>query len=264
MRRRKLPSTRFAVVTAAVLTVVGLAGCATGGPAPSPTASESASPSATAPVTVDPTQQPTTVDALPGSAFLRVSATAEVGDEEVRLQLTFARAQTGVAAPDDFAAVQEECANAITSQLEIYPLLEPTGVISSQLAMVGDWPEGMTVAVVAGGIIASFGDGTNVAPTEDAVGMFGCTVPIVTGPGSAEFVSLLLGDPAVSDRTDLEQQIALGSFGFESDSGSAVEVRWRDCVIQLSSAAQRIATASGWTQQTQGNFGCLIGDEGTV
>lgn len=260
-----LPLARLAVSTAVAVTVVGLAGCGlTGGPTPTPTASDSASPSASTPVTSDPTVPPTTVDSLPGSAFLRVTATAEVGDEEVRLELTFARAQVAVAAADDFAAVQEECANAITSQLEVNPGLEPTGVIRSDLSMVGDWPEGMSVAVAAGGTVASFGDGRNVAPTEDGVGMFGCTVPVVTGPGAASFVSLLLGDPATSDRTDLEQQIAQGSFGFESDSGSAVEVRWRDCVIQLSSAAQRIATASGWVQQTQGSFGCLIGDDGSV
>jgi len=258
-----LPSARFAVGAAAALAVVVLAGCAAGGPTPSPTASDSASPSASAPV-VTPTEAPTTVDALPGSAFLRVSATAEVGDEEVRLELTFARAQTAVAAAADFAAVQEECPNAITSQLEVFPDLEPTGVITSELSMVGDWPDGMSVAVAAGGSIASFGDGSNVAPTEDGVGMFGCTVPVVTGPGAADFVSLLLGDPAVSDRADLDQQLALGYFGFETDSGSGVDIRWRDCVIQLSSAAQRIATASAWTQQTQGDFGCLIGDPGAV
>jgi hypothetical protein len=137
-------------------------------------------------------------------------------------------------------------------------------VLTSQLSMVGPWPEGMTVAIAAGGAVASFGEGSNVAPTEDQPGMFGCTVPLVTGPGAADFVSLLLGDPAVTDRTDLDQQVALGSFGFEADSGSAVPVRWRDCVIQLSSSAQRIATASGWLQQTQGDFGCLIGDDGSV
>jgi len=260
-----LPLARLAVSTAVAVTVVGLAGCGlVGGPTPTPTSSGSASPSATTPVVADPTVPPTTVDSLPGSAFVRVTATAEVGDEEVRLELTFARAQVADAAADEFAAVQEECANAIASQLEVYPGLEPTGVITSELSMVGDWPEGMTVAIAAGGTVASFGEGSNVVPTEDGVGMFGCTVPVVTGPGTARFVSLLLGDPTVTDRTDLEQQIGQGSFGFESDSDSAVEVRWRDCVIQLASSAQRIATASGWSTQTLGNFGCLIGDEGSV
>jgi hypothetical protein len=259
-----LPLARLAVSTAVAVTVVGLAGCGlVGDPTPTPTPSASASPSASAPGETGPTDPPTTVDSLPGSAFLRVTATAEVGDEEVRLELTFARAQVATANPGDFAAVQEECPNAIVSQLE-GSTLEPTGVITSELSMVGDWPEGMSVAIAAGGVVASFGEGAHVAPTEDGVGMFGCTVPVVTGPGAARFVSLLLGDPATSDRTDLEQQVALGSFGFESDSGSAVEVRWRDCVIQLSSSAQRIATASGWLPQTQGAFGCLIGDDGSV
>jgi hypothetical protein len=261
MRRTKLPLARLAVGT--LVALVALTGCAVGDPTPEPTSSDTASPSASAPVT-EPTDPPTTVDSLPGSAFLRVTATAEAGGEEVRLELTFARAQTGIGGADELAAVQEACPNAIASQLEIYPDLEPTGVITSQLSMVGDWPEGMTVAIAAGGTIASYGEGTNVAPTEDEPGMFGCTVPVVTGPGAADFVSLLLGDPAVSDRADLDDQIALGSFGFESDSGSAVTVRWRDCVIQLSSAAQRIATASAWAPQTQGAFGCLIGDRGTV
>lgn len=259
-----LPHARFAIGLTAAVTAVVLAGCTAGGPTPTPTASDSASPSASTPVVTAPTEAPTTVDALPGSAFLRVSATAEVGDEEVRLELTFARAQTALAAPTEFAAVQAECANAVASQLELSSGLEPTGVITSELSMVGSWPAGMTVAVAAGGTIASFGEGSNVAPTEDGVGTFGCTVPIVTGPGAADFVSLLLGDPAVSDRTDLEQQVALGYFGFENDSGSTAQVRWRDCVIQLSSAAQRIATASGWLQQTQGDVGCLIGDDGSV
>ena len=130
--------------------------------------------------------------------------------------------------------------------------------------MVGDWPEGMTVAVAAGGVIASFGDGRSVADTQDDPGAFGCTVPIVTGMGPAEFTSLLLGDPAVTDRLDLEAQVADGIFGFESDAGSAVEVRWVDCVIQLSSAAQRLSTEFGWTLPAQWGDGCVIGNDGTV
>lgn len=260
-----IPFARLALAGVVAVTVAGLAGCGVvAGPQPTPTPTESAAAEApTAPAT-SPTAPPTTVNGMPGTAFLRVSATAEVGDESVRLELTFARAQVGAANATAFAGVQEECANAITSQLEVYPDLEPTGVITSELSMVGTWPEGMTVAVAAGGTIASYGTGTSVAPTDDEVGMFGCTVPIVTGPGAANFVSLLLGDPAVHDRTDLDQQLALGLFGFESDAGSAATVRWRDCVIQLSSAAQRIATMSSWSTQTQGNVGCLIGDEGTA
>lgn len=259
-----LPLAQLALGTAVAVTVVALAGCGSvAGPTPTPTESASAAPTATTPVVV-PTTPPTTVAALPGTAFLRVSATAEVGDQEVRLELTFARAQGAASSPADLQAVQAECPNAITSQLEIYPELEPTGVITSRLATSGDWPEGMAVAVAAGGTVASFGEGAEVAPTQDGVGAFGCTVPVVTGPGSAEFVSLLLGDPAIADRTDLETQVAQGYYGFETDADSTVDIRWRDCVIQLSSGAQRIATASSWVQQTQGDFGCLIGDQASV
>jgi hypothetical protein len=242
----------------------GLTGCTLGVPVPSPTPTLSASPTEAAPLPVEPTDTPTTVDSLPGSALLRVSVTAEAEGKEVRLELTFDRARTGVLAGEPFAAVQEACPNAIESQLELNPGLEATGVITSELSMVGDWPDGMTLAVAAGGVIASFGEGRNVAETQDDPGAFGCTVPIVTGPGAAEFTSLLLGDPAVTDRIDLEDQVAQGIFGFESDSGSSVQVRWVDCVIQLSSAAQRLSAEYGWTPPAQWGDGCLIGNDGTV
>lgn len=265
MRRRKIASlTRLLAGTTVALTVVGLAGCTLGLPTPSPTPTPSSSASASAPVDVEPTEPPTTVSALPGSALLRVSVTAEAGEEQVRLELTFNRAQTKDGASEAFAAVLDACPNAIQSQLELYPGLEPTGVVTSELEVAGDWPDGMTVAIAAGGIVASFGDGSDVAETQDDPGAFGCTVPIVTGPGSAQFTSLLLGDAAVPDRLDLESQIALGIFGFESDSGSSVDVRWVDCVIQLSSAAQRLANEVGWTQPAQWGDGCLIGSDGTV
>lgn len=241
-----------------------LTGCAIGLPTPTPTPTASASPTATTPVEVEPTDTPTTVSALPGSALLRVSVTAEADGDEVRLELTFNRAQTNLNAPDAFEAVLDACPNAITSQLELFPGFEPTGVVTSELTMVGDWPEGMTVAIAAGGVVASFGEGRSVAETQDDPGAFGCTVPIVTGAGAAEFTSLLLGDPAVTDRLDLEAQIAHGIFGFESDAGSAVDVRWVDCVVQLSSAAQRLSTQFGWTQPAQWGDGCLIGSDGTV
>lgn len=257
------PLARLALSTAVIVTVGGLAGCAVGGPTPSPTATASPSPSVSEPE-VEPTDTPTTVGSLPGSALLRVSVTAEAEGEKVRLELTFNRAQVKASDPDAFEAVHDACPNAITSQLELYPGLEPTGVVTSELTMVGDWPEGMTVAVAAGGTVASFGEGRSVAETQDDPGAFGCTVPIVTGPGAAEFTSLLLGDPTITDRIDLENQIAQGIFGFESDSASAVEVRWVDCVIQLSSAAQRLATEFGWTQPAQWGDGCLIGADGTV
>jgi hypothetical protein len=240
-----------------------LTGCSLGAPSPSPTPTVSESP-APAPPPVEPTGTPTTVDALPGSAFARVSVTAEAEGKAVRLELTFNRAQTGEIAPDAFEAVHEACPNAIESQLEIHPGLEPTGVVTSELSMVGEWPDGLRVAVLAGGVVASFGEGRSVAETQDAPGSFGCTVPIVTGPGAAQFTSLLLGAPAVVDRIDLEDQIARGIFGFQSDADSSADVRWVDCIIQLSSAAERLATEVGWTTPAQWGDGCLIGEDGTV
>jgi hypothetical protein len=245
------------------LAVGGLTGCTLGVPSPTPTPTVSES-STAAPPPVEPTETPTTVDSLPGSALLRVSVTAEAEGKEVRLELTFNRAQTGEINAEAFEAVQEACPNAIESQLEVHPGMEPTGVITSELSMVGDWPDGMSVAVIAGGVIASFGEGRSVADIQDAPGSFGCTVSIISGPGAAEFTSLLLGDPAVTDRIDLEDQIAKGIFGFQTDSGSSVEVRWVDCVIQLSSAAERLATEVGWTTPAQWGSGCLIGEDGTV
>jgi hypothetical protein len=259
MRRRKLAPLAGLVA----LTVGGLTGCSIGLPTPNPSPSLSASPTAVAPP-VEPTETPTTVESLPGSALMRVSVTAEAEGKAVRLELTFNRAQTGENAPEAFAAVQEACPNAIESQLELYPGMEPTGVITSELSMVGDWPDGLSVAVIAGGVIASFGEGRSVAETQDAPGSFGCTVSIVTGPGAAEFTSLLLGAPAVTDRIDLEDQIAKGIFGFQSDADSAVEVRWVDCIVQLSSAAERLATEVAWTTPAQWGDGCLIGEDGTV
>jgi hypothetical protein len=245
------------------LAVAGLTGCTLGVPSPSPTPTVSESPTAAPPV-VEPTDTPTTVGSLPGSALLRVSVTAEAEGQQVRLELTFNRAQTGEINPEAFEAVQEACPNAIESQLEVHAGMEPTGVITSELSMVGDWPDGMSVAVIAGGVIASFGEGRSVADIQDAPGSFGCTVSVVTGLGAAEFTSLLLGDPAVVDRIDLEDQIARGIFGFQDDADSAVEVRWVDCVIQLSSAAERLATEVGWTTPAQWGSGCLIGEDGTV
>lgn len=244
--------------------VVALAGCGAGGaPAPVPT-SAAPTPTATTPVEAAGPSGPTTVDGLPSGAFLRVTATADTGDEEVRLQLTFARAAAKTTADEAFAAVLAECPNAIASQLDIFPGFEPTGVITSKLELEGGWPDGMTFAVSTGGQIASIGQGRGVAPSTDDPGMFGCTVPIVTGPGDASFTSLLLGEPAVTDRADFDAQLARGLFGFEPDAGSAVPIRWRDCVIQLSSSAQRIATESSWVLPGEWGDGCLIGDGGTV
>jgi hypothetical protein len=250
----------FTALAAAVV----LAGCGTGGaPAPAPS-TESPTATAAPPVETSAPVDPTTIGSLPGSAFLRVSAVAEAGGEEVRLQLTFSRAATKTTQAEAFQAVLDECPNAIQSQLDIFTGFEPTGVIVSKLETEGDWPEGITFAVAAGGQIASIGEGRNVAPSTDEPGMFGCTVPIITGPGDATFTSLLLGEPAVNDRTDFDRQLERGLFGFESDSGSAEPIRWRDCVIQLSSSAQRFATENGWVLPGEWGDGCLIGDGGTV
>ena len=248
----------------ALVTSASLAGCGTGStPAPVPTDAASASPEASAPV-APPEADPTTVDALPGSAFLRVGVTALADGEEVRLSLTFDRAATGASRPAPFDALQTECRNTVVSQLDIHPGQEPTGVLTSHLEVDGSWPDGMTVGVSAGGQIASLGDGRDVAPVTDDPGMFGCSVVILTGGSEADLSSLILGDPAVADREDLEAALALGLFGFETDAGSAMPVEWRDCVIQLSSSAQRLATEFGWTLPAQWGDGCLIGDEGTV
>ncbi len=253
-------SAGFTALAAAVV----LVGCGTGGtPAPTPTI-ESPTPTAAPPVETSAPVEPTAIGGLPGSAFLRVSAVAEADGEEVRLQLTFLRAATKATAPAEFQAVLDECPNAIESQLDIFTGFEPTGVLVSRLDVDGDWPDGMTFAVSAGGQIASIGEGAGVAPSTDEPGMFGCTVPVMTGPGDGEFLSLLLGEPDVNDRNDLDAQLARGLFGFESDADSTVDIRWRDCVIQLSSSAQRLATEFGWVLPGEWGDGCLIGDGGSV
>lgn len=260
MRRTSTPLVGLVALAAVTL----LAGCSTGAlPTPEPTATASSTPEATVPPTV-PTGAPTTLGSLPGSAFLRVTATADVDGEEVGLQLTFARATTAATSQTAFQKVLAECPNAIESQLEIYPGFEPVGVITSRLEVTGDWPEGMRFAVAPGGIIATIGEGPDIAPSTDDPGMFGCSVPIITGPGMARFTSLLIGDPTLADRANLDASLAKGLYGFESDSGSAGEIRWRDCVIQLSSTAQRMATESAWVLPGEWGDGCLIGDGGTV
>jgi hypothetical protein len=259
MRRTLLvPAAGLALVLAA-----GLAGCGTGTPTPAPSVTDSASASPEPPV-AEPTDDPTTVGSLPGSAFLRVSVTADAGDREVDLTLTFARAAVGTNAPLDFGAVQDACPNAIESQLELMPGAVPVGVITSVLTTDGDWPEGLSFAVSAGGLVASIGEGANIAPSDDPVGMFGCSVPVVTGPGTATFTSLLVGNPAETARANLDIQVAHGRYGFESDSGSNAAVTWKDCIVQLSSAAQRFATENNWVLPADFGDGCLIGDGGSV
>lgn len=256
-RKHLLPLAGFTLVLLA-----GLAGCSTGGaPTPTPSESGSASPTPSATPTPEPTEDPISVPALPGSALLRVSVTAASGDQEVRLVLTFARASTLTSATTAVEAVQGTCPNAISSQLAAFPGYQPVGVLRSTLTTTGEWPTGLTVAVAGGGLIATIGDGDAVDPADDPTGGFGCAVAIVTGVGDAKFTSLLIGDPAMSVRESLDLQVAQGHYGFESDSG---QVAWKDCVVQLSSVAQRYATENGWQLPAQFGDGCQIGDGGSV
>lgn len=247
----------------AALVAMTLAGCGAPAPAPTPTAtaSESPEPVPTSPL---PTEEPVGVESLPASALLRLSATLSSGDDEVRVALTFDRPAVGTNSRVAFEAVQDACPNAIESQLELYPGLEPTGVITATLETTGEWPAGAAIGVAAGGLIASIGEGTDVAPPDDPPGMFGCNVAIVSGPRESTFASLLLGDPEVLDRIDLEQQIAHGVFGLESNPASTVPIAWSDCVVQLSALAQRLARDNGWALPAQWGDGCVIGDSGTV
>jgi hypothetical protein len=245
------------------LAVGGLTGCALGVPTPSPTASPSVSPTPTTPVAT-PTEPPTTVDALPASALMRISVTAEADGEKVRLELTFDGAQTGKTEAAEFEAVQEACPHAIAGRLAVYPDLEPTGVIRSQLTTAGDWPEGMTLDISAGGTVAAYGAGPNVVPPNDQPDTFGCTVQTITGPGNATFTTLLLGDPKTNDLVDLDQQSTDGVFGFWTNSDSAAEVRWTDCIVQLSSLGQRLSIQGDWALPAEWGDGCLIGAHGTV
>ena len=258
MRRKLLvPVTGLAVVL-----LTGLTGCGLGGtPTPTPSASDSASPTPSATPTVEPTEDPTTVPALPGSALLRVSVTAASGDQEVRLVLTFARAASATSATRSIEEVQQACPNAIQSQLEQFPGFQPVGVVRSTLTTNGDWPDGMSVAIAGGGLVATVGDGVNVEAADDPTGGFGCTVAIVTGSREASFTSLLIGDPTLSVRESLDLSVAHGHYGIESDSGS---VTWKDCVVQLSSVAQRYATENNWQLPAQFGDGCQIGDGGTA
>lgn len=258
MRRKLL----VPVAGLALVLLTGLTGCGLGGiPAPTPSASDTPSPTPSATPTVEPTEDPTSVPALPGSALLRVSVTATSGDREARLVLTFARASSATSATTAIAELQDTCPNAIQSQLEQYPGFQPVGVVRSTLTTTGDWPEGMTVAIAGGGVVATFGDGLNVEPADDPTGGFGCTVAIVTGPGEAKFTSLLIGDPMLSVRESLDLQVASGHYGIESNSGS---VTFTDCVVQLSSVAQRFATENNWQLPAEFGDGCQIGDAGTA
>lgn len=246
----------------ALLTLIGLSGCVpTPEAVPTPTATETAAPTESATPTPTPTENPTAIPALPGSALLRVSVTALSGDDEVRLVLTFARASTATTATSAIANLQQTCPNAIASQLESFPGYEPVGLVRATLTSTGRWPEGFTFAVAGGGAIATIGEGDNVAAADDPEGGFGCQVAIVHGPGEAKFTSLMIGDSAASMREALDLAVAHGHYGIESNSGL---VTWKDCVVQLSSVAQRYATENNWQLPADFGDGCQVGDAGTV
>ncbi|MEO8529037.1 MAG: hypothetical protein ABI435_08155 [Pseudolysinimonas sp.] len=244
--------------------VLLLAGCGVGGfPTPTVTATGTGTPTPTptATPTPEPTQTPTTVAPLPSGAFLQVSVTATVGDSDLRLVLTFDRPVVAAVAQSQFDAIRSACPHAIASQIENNPGFEPTGVILSKVTTTGTLPEGASYGVSTGGVIASIGDGPGVAAPIDPPGGFGCGFAIVSGPAKATFASLLLGTPAIPDRQDLENAVAKGVFGFQTDADSAFPIVWHDCVIQIGSLAKRLSTT--WTQPAEWD-GCQIGYAGGV
>ena len=86
-------------------------------------------------IVVEPTGTPTTVSSLPGSALMRVSVTAEAEGNEVRLELTFSRAQTREVATD---AVIEAWAAAY-GQLADLLIGAERAVYESNAAAPGGW-----------------------------------------------------------------------------------------------------------------------------
>lgn len=245
--------------------VVGLAlsACSMGGlPMPAPTISESLEPSPTP--TATSAAGPTTIPALPRGAFLQVSATAVSGDAELRVVLTVddALPLDDPAAEEPWDVLQDECPNAIASQLELYPALQPVGVILSTVEADGDWRGEPPFGVTAGGRIASFADGDIATPPSDAPGMFGCSAMVLTGDGTAQLVSLVLGDAAEVDDA-LEVGLASGLYGLEVAEGTS-GLDWRDCAVQLSNRAERLSSNRGWVPPGEWGSGCLIGDPGEV
>src|SRR5690606_7038593 len=113
------------------------------------------------------------------------------------------------------------------------------------------------------GYLVNLGDGRNVDPAVDPVGMFGCSFPTVTGPGTATFASLVLGDPAGDIDAALEAGLAEGRYSLEVHSDAAA-LEWRDCVVQLSNRAERLAADAAWVLPGEWDSGCIIGDPGTI
>jgi len=255
MRRLALP--------AVLVAVSALSACSMGGLAmPTPTPSETTGPTPAPSATV--IAGPTTVDPLPSGTFLQVSATAISGDSVLRVVLTVHDAVPldDPDAEDAWAELQSSCPNAIDSQLEIHPGLQPVGVILSTVEAEGNWRGGPPFGVAPGGTLVSLADGSIAAPPSDPPGMFGCSATVLTGEGRATIASLVLGDPTEVDDA-LEAGLANGLYGLEIAEGTAV-VTWRDCVVQLSNRAERLSADRGWVPPGEWGTGCLIGDPGEI
>ena len=239
-----------------------LTGCGTGTISPTPDAS--ASP--TAEESPDPIDDPgPEVPELPDDAFLQISVTAvsEEG-EELHILLTVDQPRAGAPAARELAELSEACPNAIASQLEIYPGLEPTGVVSATLVVTGEWAIGDRALVSAGPFIANIGVGSGIAPIEDPAAGFGCTAAIVTGPGEARLLSLLLGDPDTDDQVDADLEARRGVYGIEDSADSASQLTWKNCRVQLGERADLIAEQAGWYGPDDWGRGCLIGYGGSA
>lgn len=233
-----------------------LTACVGAAPTPTPDATATRSSDVTAEPTPEPT--PITVGQLPAGAFLQASVTAVAADgSELRIQVTVRPPRSGAAAEEQLQAVLEACPNAVASQLDVFPGMEPTGVVVSEIVATGDWPADEAVGISAGAFIANLGVGDVMAPADDPDTGFGCTIPALLGPGQAETYSLLLGDPAVPDAQDVQEAVARGVFGVQESPFGGSEVTWRDCIVQLGPTAERLM--STWYPPAEWGRGCLVG-----
>lgn len=255
---------RRVAIPALVLAMTAMTGCTANVLAqPTPTADPSVE--AVAEPTPTPSVDPTDVPPLPAGAFLQVGATAVSGAAELRVVLTVDEA-VPLDDPDGeeaWAALQQSCPNAIASQLEVFPELQPVGVILSTVEAEGAWDGAPPFGVAPGGMVANLAEGVNAVPASDPVGMFGCSTIHLDGEGRASIASLVLGDPAADPDEALEDGLAAGLYGLEIAEGTST-VTWRDCVVQLSNRAERIAGDHGWVPPAEWGTGCLIGDPGEI
>jgi len=255
MRRSPVPLLTLALV--AVLT-----GCGAGSVSPTPSA-EGSPAAEESPDPIDDAGPE--VPLLPDDALLQVSVTAvSEGGEELHILLTVDQPRAGAAAAREIAELSEACPNAIASQLEIYPGLEPTGVVTSTVVVTGEWADGDRALVSAGPFIANIGVGTGVARVDDPTAGFGCTAAVLTGPGEARLLSLLLGDPGTDDQVDADVELRRGVYGIEDSVDSASQLTWKNCRVQLGERAALIAEQSGWYAPEDWGRGCLIGYGGAA